>query len=59
MKMDLKIIFYFIASTIAIFWLARSLIIPKMDESEEFHLGIDDVKLDDALKDLVQIEDST
>jgi hypothetical protein len=58
MKMDLKIIVFFIALTFAIYWFTKTFMTLKIDESKEFHLDIDGVNLDDVLKDIVQIEDN-
>ena len=57
MTVDLKTMAFFITSMIAIYWLARSVMIAEIDELDEFLSDIEVEILDEALADLIQMED--
>jgi hypothetical protein len=57
MTVDLKTMAFFITSMIAIYWLARSVMIAEIDDLDEFLSDPEVGILDKALADLIQMED--
>jgi len=57
MTVDLKTMAFFITSMIAIYWLARSVMIAEIDDLDEFPSDPEVEILDKALVDLIQMED--
>jgi hypothetical protein len=57
MTVDLKTMAFYITSMIAIYWLARSVMIAEIDELDEFLSDSEVEILDKALADLIQMED--
>lgn len=56
MTVDLKTTAFFITSMIAIYWLARSVMIEEIDYLDEFPSFSKVEILDKALEDLIQME---
>ena len=57
MTVDLKTMAFLITSMVAIYWLARSVMITEIDDLDEFPSDSEVEILDNALMDLIQIED--
>ena len=57
MIVDLKTMAFFITSMIAIYCLARSVMIAEIDDLDEFPSDSEVEILDNALVDLIQMED--
>ena len=57
MTVDLNTMAFFITSMVAIYWLARSVMIAEIDDLDEFPSDGKVEILDKALADLIQMED--
>jgi len=57
MTVDLNTMAFFITSMIAIYWLARSVMIAEIENLDEFPTDSEVEILDKALADLIQMED--